>query len=73
MFFRNLDLGRECKVTLLEDGEPKEYVVNFNELERGEFLGRGQFGTVTKMFHAPSKMTFAVKVNHFNLLNYRFF
>lgn len=61
----NLNLARDCKITLVENGDSKEYIVNFNELEKGEFLGRGQFGTVTKMFHKPSNMTFAVKVFNF--------
>ncbi|RNA22817.1 dual specificity mitogen-activated kinase kinase 6 [Brachionus plicatilis] len=65
---RNLDLARECKITINENGEPKEYVVNFNELERGDLLGRGQFGTVTRMFHKPSNMTFAVKMINDDLM-----
>ncbi|CAF0978849.1 unnamed protein product [Brachionus calyciflorus] len=56
------ELTRTCKITKNENGETKEYTICFDELEKGDFLGRGQFGTVKKMFHQPTNLTFAVKM-----------
>ncbi len=42
--------------------EITEYVVLYDDLDHGDLLGRGQFGTVKKMYHKESDMTFAVKV-----------
>lgn len=59
---RQNELTRTAKITKMENGEPKEYTVSYDELEHGELLGRGQFGTVKKMYHRPSDLTFAVKM-----------
>ena len=60
---RRVELKRNTKITKTEEtGEKKEYDVSFEELVDGDLLGRGQFGTVKKMFHQPSGITFAVKV-----------
>ena len=55
-------MSRTTKVTKIENGQPREYTVAFDELVAGDLLGRGQFGTVKKMHHPPSDLTFAVKV-----------
>lgn len=59
---RLIELRRETVIKHTENGETKEYIVKFDELKAGDLLGRGQFGTVKKMFHEPSNMTFAVKM-----------
>ena len=46
--------------------DEKEIEIRFEDLEECFFLGSGQFGTVKKMRHNPTNLTFAVKVNHFN-------
>lgn len=45
----------------MENGQPKEYTVLYEEIKDGEQLGQGQFGTVHKTHHSPSGLTFAVK------------
>jgi len=59
---RLFELRRETVIKHTENGEIKEYTVKFDELKAGDLLGRGQFGTVKKMFHEPSNLTFAVKM-----------
>lgn len=59
---RLIELRRDTVIKHVENGEVKEYTVQFEELETGDLLGRGQFGTVKKMFHKPSNLTFAVKM-----------
>ena len=59
---RKIELSRTTKVTKEENGMSNEYLVSFDDLEQGDLLGRGQFGTVKKMFHQASSLTFAVKV-----------
>lgn len=50
-------------------GEAVEFDVSYDELKHGDLLGRGQFGTVRKMFHEPSGMTFAVKMINDDILD----
>jgi hypothetical protein len=52
---------RELSRTTTINNDGQEFTVSFDELEIGDFLGRGQFGTVNKMNHPPSNLTFAVK------------
>lgn len=59
---RLIELRRDTLIKHTENGELKQYTVQFDELEAGDLLGRGQFGTVKRMFHKPSNLTFAVKV-----------
>jgi len=59
---RRIELTRSTKISITQDGEPKEVDISFDELDVGDLLGRGQFGTVKKMFHKPTGMTFAVKM-----------
>jgi mitogen-activated protein kinase kinase len=40
------------------------YQLNMEDLERGEELGRGNYGTVTKVLHTPTGVTMALKVAH---------
>lgn len=47
-----------------DDGDLNEFELTFDELEVGDLLGRGQFGTVKKMKHTPTGLTFAVKVRN---------
>ena len=65
--FKRTKLSRETTITKLENGERKEYKISFDELEVGDLLGRGQFGTVKKMYHKQTDMTFAVKVDFHSL------
>ncbi|KAF9062436.1 kinase-like domain-containing protein [Rhodocollybia butyracea] len=37
------------------------YKLNMEDLERGEELGRGNYGTVTKVLHTPTGVTMALK------------
>ncbi|KAE9411295.1 kinase-like protein [Gymnopus androsaceus JB14] len=37
------------------------YQLNMEDLERGEELGRGNYGTVTKVLHTPTGVTMALK------------
>jgi hypothetical protein len=57
-----IELRRDTTIKKIENGEEKQYLVQFDELESGDLLGRGQFGTVKKMFHRNSNLTFAVKM-----------
>lgn len=41
--------------------------LNMEDLERGEELGRGNYGTVTKVLHTPTGVTMALKVCSFIL------
>ena len=59
---RLTELRRETVIKHTENGETKEFIVKFDDLKAGDLLGRGQFGTVKKMFHEPSNLTLAVKV-----------
>lgn len=58
----SVELGRSTRVSVLENGEHKEYEIHYEELNDGGLLGRGTFGTVKKVFHEKSGLTFAVKV-----------
>jgi mitogen-activated protein kinase kinase len=42
--------------------------VSYDELKHGDLLGRGQFGTVRKMYHQPTDLTFAVKMINDDLM-----
>jgi len=59
---RRIELTRSTKISIQQDDELKDFEVSFDELEIGDLLGRGQFGTVKKMKHPPSGLTFAVKM-----------
>jgi serine/threonine protein kinase len=61
-------LTRKARITKLVDGEQKEFEISYDELKHGDLLGRGQFGTVRKMFHPPSELTFAVKMINDDLM-----
>ncbi len=61
---RRIELTRSCHIKIQKDGETKEFELSFDELNVGDLLGRGQFGTVKKMKHGPTGYTFAVKVCH---------
>lgn len=64
-------LSRTTKVTRPASGagdEATEFEVSYDELKHGDLLGRGQFGTVRKMYHEPSGMTFAVKMINDDIL-----
>lgn len=65
---RRIELTRSTKITITENGEPKEENISFDELDAGDLLGRGQFGTVKKMIHKPTGMTFAVKMINDDLM-----
>ena len=52
----------KIKIKKPDQEEPVEYNVLYDDLIHGDLLGRGQFGTVKKMYHKDSDMTFAVKV-----------
>ena len=74
-----MQLSRTTKVTrpasaassggVENGGEAVEFDVSYDELKHGDLLGRGQFGTVRKMFHEPSGMTFAVKMINDDILD----
>jgi hypothetical protein len=64
-----LKLSRKTTIKIKENDEEREFEINFDDLKEGRFLGRGQFGTVKTMYHAPSKQTFAVKVLYQFYLN----
>ena len=57
-----MELSRTTKIAKMQDGELKEFVISFDELDVGDLLGRGQFGTVKKMHHKPTNLDFAVQV-----------
>ena len=61
---KKIELSRSTKIKLKKPGqdEPVEYEILYDDLVHGDLLGRGQFGTVKKMYHKESDMTFAVKV-----------
>jgi hypothetical protein len=70
---RRIELSRTAKITIKDDNataEVKEFVISFDDLEQGDLLGRGQFGTVKKMHHKASNLTFAVKVSFKNYWKY---
>src|ERR1044072_5952401 len=41
------------------------YKINMDEFELLEELGKGQFGTVQKVFHRPTNVTMAMKVGFY--------
>jgi hypothetical protein len=51
-----------ANVSILEQGETKEFEVTYDEIKSGELLGKGRFGIVRKVYHPPSQLTFAVKM-----------
>ena len=53
-------LGRSTKIT---DSNGKIIEINFQDLDTLEYLGRGQYGSVTKVKHRPTKMVLAAKVS----------
>lgn len=59
---RRIELTRSCDIKIQKDGETQEFKLSFDELNVGDLLGRGQFGTVKKMKHGPTGHTFAVKM-----------
>lgn len=65
---KRIELTRSCKISIQQEGEKKEFNVSFEELEVGDLLGRGQFGTVKKMKHKSSGITFAVKMINDNVM-----
>ncbi len=65
---RKLELNRTTKVKKEVNGEQKEFTIVFDDLVHGETLGRGQYGTVKKMYHQESDMTFAVKMIDDNIV-----
>ena len=52
-------LGRTTQIT---DNVGKIIKIDYQELDTLKFLGRGQYGVVTKMLHRPSQMILAAKV-----------
>ncbi|RMZ94910.1 dual specificity mitogen-activated kinase kinase 6 [Brachionus plicatilis] len=61
------NLSRECTVVLDSNGQPKEFLIKYDDLAKQNLLGSGQFGTVTKMFHKESNMNFAAKAINYDL------
>jgi mitogen-activated protein kinase kinase 3 len=59
---KRINLSRSTKVKLLENGQFNEYLIEFDNLEPSDLLGRGQFGTVKKMKHKETGYVFAVKM-----------
>ena len=53
-------LGRSTKIT---DSDGKIIEINFQDLATLEHLGRGQYGSVTKVKHRPTQMVLAAKVS----------
>lgn len=66
---RRIELTRSCDIKIQKDGQTEEFKLSFDELNVGDLLGRGQFGTVKKMKHGPTGHTFAVKVCFFSQFN----
>jgi hypothetical protein len=62
---KKLELTRSTKIKIkkADQEEPVEFTILYDDLIHGDLLGRGQFGTVNKMYHKNSDMTFAVKVS----------
>jgi hypothetical protein len=61
---RKYELGPSTSIVGLNN---QKFKLEFNELVEVNFLGEGQFGIVSEMYHEPSGLTFAVKVI---LINY---
>ena len=57
-----LELSTTTKITKLKNGNLEEFNISYDEFECGDVLGSGHFGTVQKMHHPSSNLTFAVKV-----------
>jgi len=60
-----VELSRSTKIKIKKTPdatEKTEYTIVFDDLEPGDLLGRGQFGTVKRMYHKESDLTFAVKM-----------
>jgi hypothetical protein len=76
---RRIELSRTAKIKIKDkdngngETEVKEFVIAFDDLDQGDLLGRGQFGTVKKMHHKASNLTFAVKVISPFLINIEIF
>lgn len=64
-------LNFSSKAVLHADGvdfsSGQSYKINMQELELEEELGKGQYGTVQRVFHKPTKVVMAMKEIHLEL------
>ncbi len=45
------------------------YAINMGQLQLDEELGKGNYGTVKKVLHKPTKVAMAMKVRNMSLLS----